>query len=83
MHNNLDDNISKNAKIFFLIVLIGILFFIYAYRLFVMQIVNGEHYRDQSERISSQVTVLSAQRGEIFDRNANLPMVINTDSFCC
>ena len=46
-----------------------------------MQIVQGEHYRSQSQRISSQITVISAQRGEIFDRNALLPIVINTDSF--
>ena len=46
-----------------------------------MQIVHGEHYRSQSQRISSLITVLPAQRGEIFDRNATLPMVINTESF--
>lgn len=46
-----------------------------------MQIVHGEHYRSQSQRISSLITLLPAQRGEIFDRNANLPMVINTESF--
>lgn len=46
-----------------------------------MQIVNGEQYRSQSQKISSQVTVLLPQRGEIYDRNSNLPMVINNDSF--
>ena len=46
-----------------------------------MQIVHGTHYRSQSQRISSLITTLPAQRGEIFDRNATLPMVINTESF--
>ncbi len=46
-----------------------------------MQIMQGEHYRSQSQRISSQISIISAQRGEIFDRNALLPIVINTDSF--
>ncbi|MBR3604828.1 MAG: hypothetical protein IKL52_02220, partial [Candidatus Gastranaerophilales bacterium] len=46
-----------------------------------MQIKQGSHYRTQSNAISSQVSVIPAQRGEIFDRNAVLPMVINTDSF--
>ena len=81
MRNSNGDSISKNAKVFCLIVLICSLFFIYAYKLFVMQIVNGDNYRTQSRNISSQVSVISAQRGEIFDRNADLPMVINTDSF--
>lgn len=46
-----------------------------------MQVINGKEYRSQSKNISSQVTTIPAQRGEIFDRNATLPMVINTDSF--
>ena len=46
-----------------------------------MQIVHGEHYRSQSQRISSLITVLPAQRGEIFDRKSNVPIVINTESF--
>ncbi len=76
-----EEKLTKNAKIFILLILLAICFVLYIYRLFSMQIVNGEHYLSQSQRISSQVTVISAQRGEIFDRNANLPMVINTDSF--
>ena len=78
---NSEDRLTKGAKIFILLIMLVIFFVLYAYRLFSMQIVQGEHYRSQSQRISSQVTVISAQRGEIFDRNANLPMVINTDSF--
>jgi len=81
MYKASEDNISKNAKIFILFILILLCFALYVYRLFTMQIVDGEHYRSQSQRISSQVSVISAQRGEIFDRNAKLPMVINTDSF--
>ena len=81
MYKSAEDNITKLAKVSILLVFLAILFLIYIYKLFTMQIVQGEHYRSQSQRISSQVTVISAQRGEIFDRNANLPMVINTDSF--
>ena len=78
---NSEDRITKGAKIFILLIILVIFFILYAYRLFSMQIVQGEHYRSQSQRISSQITVISAQRGEIFDRNALLPIVINTDSF--
>lgn len=78
---NSEDRLTKGAKIFILLIILVIFFVLYAYRLFSMQIVQGEHYRSQSQRISSQITVISAQRGEIFDRNALLPIVINTDSF--
>ena len=76
-----EDRLSKGAKIFILLIILFLFFIVYIYRLFSMQIVQGEHYRSQSQRISSQISVISAQRGEIFDRNALLPIVINTDSF--
>ncbi len=78
---NSEDSLSKGQKIFILLIILVLGFIIYAYKLFSMQIIQGEHYRSQSQRISSQITVISAQRGEIFDRNALLPIVINTDSF--
>ena len=82
MLNNLKgDSITKNVKLFIIFILLVFLMLIYVYRLFTMQIIQGEQYRTQSRTISSQVSSLPAQRGEIFDRNANLPMVINTESF--
>lgn len=72
---------NKNRKLFFISILLLILFALYFYRLYFLQVINGKEYRSQSKTISSQVTVMPAQRGEIFDRNAKLPMVINTDSF--
>lgn len=78
---NSEDLLSKGAKIFILLILLILSFILYVSRLFSMQIMQGEHYRSQSQRISSQISVISAQRGEIFDRNALLPIVINTDSF--
>ncbi|MCR5062092.1 MAG: penicillin-binding protein 2 [Treponema sp.] len=81
MLNNLDHTLSKQLKVLILLFLMALLFFIYLKNLFSMQIINGEQYRSQSQKISSQVTVLVPQRGEIYDRNSNLPMVINNDSF--
>lgn len=74
-------SIDKTTRIIFLAILLCLGFLIYVYRLFSMQVINGKEYRSQSKNISSQVTTIPAQRGEIFDRNATLPMVINTDSF--
>lgn len=77
-HNSLLD---KNSRIIILTILICFIFLIYIFRLFSMQVINGVEYRTQSKTISSQVTTIPAQRGEIFDRNATLPMVINTEAF--
>ncbi|MBD5404267.1 MAG: penicillin-binding protein 2 [Treponemataceae bacterium] len=78
---NKDSLIHKNVRILILGILIGVGFIIYAYRLYNLQIVQGKEYRIQSNTISNQVNMISAPRGEIFDRNADYPMVINTDSF--
>lgn len=79
MPNN--QKINKNIKILFLLIFVCICFFLYGFKLYTLQILQGEDYRSQSKIISSQVKTLPAQRGEIFDRNANLPMVINTETF--
>ncbi len=76
-----NSSIDKNNRILFLGFMIIIFFLIYFYRLFFLQIRNGSSYRSQSEINSNQVNVLPAQRGEIFDRNATLPMVVNTNAF--
>ena len=54
---------------------------VYVLKLFSMQIVQGETYRTQSRNISQRSRRISAQRGEIFDRNGSVPMVLNIDSF--
>ena len=81
MYRTSGDTVSKNARVFLLLIIFAVIFITYILRLFSMQIVHGTHYRSQSQRISSLITTLPAQRGEIFDRNATLPMVINTESF--
>lgn len=57
------------------------IFFVYAIKLFHLQIVQGDVYRKQSKSISQRTKRISAQRGEIFDRNGTVPMVLNIDSF--
>lgn len=71
----------RNARVFVLAGVCFILFLIFTYKLFSLQVLFGSQYRQTSQRISSHVTTIPAQRGEIFDRNAQMPLVINTDSF--
>lgn len=81
LQNQSGSSLRKNGKLLVLAILIIVCFFLYSLKLFSLQVVEGDQYRKQSVTISRQVKTIPAQRGEIFDRNANLPMVINTDSF--
>src|SRR5574344_1502747 len=81
LQNQSGSSLRKNGKLLVLAIIIIICFFLYSLKLFSLQVVEGDQYRKQSVTISRQVKTIPAQRGEIFDRNANLPMVINTDSF--
>ncbi|MBQ8014214.1 MAG: penicillin-binding protein 2 [Treponema sp.] len=74
-------SVEQNAKVIILGFIISLVFVVYVLKLFSLQVVEGAVYRKQSQTISSQVKTIDAQRGEIFDRNASMPMVINTDSF--
>ncbi|WP_428768195.1 penicillin-binding protein 2 [Treponema sp. HNW] len=72
---------SKARILIVFTVIITLTFSIYVLKLFSMQIIEGSQYKKQSHTISQRVRVIPAQRGEIFDRNATLPMVVNNDSF--
>lgn len=49
--------------------------------LFSMQIVRGGVYRQRARDVSSRETGIPAQRGNIYDRAADIPLVFNVDSF--
>ena len=76
---NTEERLNSRLKLFSIFV-----FFIliaYSYRLFSMQIIHGDQFKQKSQNISKRTTLIPAQRGEIFDREANTPMVLNIDSF--
>ncbi|MDR2802724.1 MAG: penicillin-binding protein 2 [Treponema sp.] len=62
-------------------VLFIVIFVLYTGRLFAMQILNGDLYRLRADDISKRTVTLPPQRGEIFDRDYEQPVVFNTDSF--
>ncbi|MBO7121928.1 MAG: penicillin-binding protein 2 [Treponema sp.] len=72
---------SKSLVVFVFFLMVASIIVIYTLRLFNMQVVHGESYRRASKVVSTRNTVITAQRGEIYDRNNNSAMVINTDSF--
>lgn len=57
------------------------LFTVYILKLFSIQVLSNEAYQRQAHNITRRVTLIPAQRGEIFDRNKTIPLVMNTDSF--
>ena len=79
--NSENGSVEQNAKVVIFAFIIMAIFALYVLKLFSLQVIEGAQYRKQSQKISSQVKTIDAQRGEIFDRNASMPMVINTDSF--
>ncbi len=72
---------SRAARIrsFSFVMIISVL--AYAWTLFSLQIIRGEDYRRRSQNISQRSRKISAQRGEIYDRHATVPVVLNIDSF--
>ena len=81
--NSNEGSVARNSKVMVLAAVILITFVVYGLKLFSLQVIGGAQYRRQSRTISSQIRTIPAQRGEIFDRNANInmPMVVDTESF--
>lgn len=77
--DNSENKISKR-RAFALIALIAFVFGIYAFRLFQIQIVEGDEYKQIANRNTTSTVSIAASRGEILDRNLR-PLAINRTSF--
>ncbi len=64
-----------------LMVLAVLVIGIYTAYLFNLQVIRGLEYQKKAVSIARQVERIPAQRGEIYDRSYNLPLVLNVDSF--
>lgn len=71
----------SKGRIVFLGVLTGIVFLVYAIYLFFLQIVNGSEYQSKARQVALRTVTIPAQRGEIYDRHVDTPLVTNVDSF--
>ena len=71
----------SEPRIIILRIAIIAVFIVYTVRLFSMQILSGDLYRSRAQSIARQSKVIPAQRGEIYDRFYNHPLVLNTESF--
>ena len=72
---------STRGRAYFLLVLVCAIFLIFIIHLFSLQIVRGPEYQTRAEQVARRVIPIPAQRGEIYDRNNDVPIVLNVDSF--
>lgn len=79
--NQFSQDVKPGFRIKILQVIFILIVAVYAVTLFSIQVISGELYRFQAQNISQRTVIIPAQRGEIYDRNFNRPMVFNTDSF--
>lgn len=79
--NQSNDAAKKNIKVSVLFAIISLVFIVYSLKLFSLQVIHGQLYRNRSERISKTETSIAAQRGEIFDRTGKNLLATNNDSF--
>jgi penicillin-binding protein 2 len=75
-----DGTISK-SRVIAIGGVIGAVFFIYALYLYNLQVLNTETYRKRATQVTQRSVPIYAQRGEIYDRNYDVPIVSNIDSF--
>ncbi|MGL4982426.1 MAG: penicillin-binding protein 2 [Treponemataceae bacterium] len=81
LKNRPGSSASKSEKIFVLIILFFSWIVFYAFKLFSMQVVEGEEYHNRSVSISQRSKTIPPQRGEIYDRSFSSPLAVNVDSF--
>ncbi len=56
-------------------------FVLYLSYLFYLQVIHGMEYQRRAQAVSRQVEIIPSQRGKIFDRRRETPLVTNEDSF--
>ena len=81
LQNKSGSSKDKKNKTSILFLFVSLLFLFYTLFLFRMQIIEGTRYKNQATTVSQRSRLIPAQRGEIYDRNVNMPMAINSDSF--
>ncbi|MGL4986202.1 MAG: penicillin-binding protein 2 [Treponemataceae bacterium] len=81
LKNRPGSSVSKTEKIFVLIVIFSAWILFYTFKLFSMQVVEGEEYHSRSVSIAQRSKPIPPQRGEIYERTFTNPLAVNIDSF--
>jgi penicillin-binding protein 2 len=69
------------SRVYALYGFVGLIFLFFVFYLFSLQIVNSSEYKRRAEEVARRIIPIEAQRGEIYDTNFDVPLVMNIDSF--
>jgi penicillin-binding protein 2 len=72
---------TARQRVLILLAVTALIFVVYLVRLFSMQVVDGYIYRLRAEETRRRTTIIPAQRGQIYDRNFDVPIATNRSSF--
>lgn len=75
------NNIIPKARVLFLVIIVTGISLMYTAYLFNMQVVHTILYQNRAKAVAMRSLNVPAQRGEIYDRNADIPLAMNIDSF--
>jgi len=77
----MNNDTTFKLKTYLFITFIVLIFFIYILYLYDLQVLNSTEYQTRARDLSLRVNTIPAQRGKIYDRNGDIPLVVNIDSF--
>ena len=72
---------SVKIRMIVLSVIIVSIFTVYSMHLYSLQIIQGGMYKKRARDVARREQIIPTQRGEIYDRNYDTPLVMNVDSF--
>jgi penicillin-binding protein 2 len=72
---------SVRPRLTLLTVFITVVFSLLVVYLFYLQVVRGVEYRELSKNVAFREITIPTQRGEIYDRNYDKPLVMNVEAF--
>jgi penicillin-binding protein 2 len=71
---------KRKGRLIGLNIIIGASIFILLMRLFSLQVINSLEYKTRAKVVARRVTTIYSQRGKIFDKNMDIPLVYNIDA---
>jgi len=83
MPSNGFTGLRRTRKVRFLVisgVVLFSFFMLFTY-LFYLQVISTAKYQEKAKEVASRVVTVPARRGEIYDRNRDVPLVYNVDAF--
>ncbi|MBO7430912.1 MAG: penicillin-binding protein 2 [Spirochaetia bacterium] len=82
MSNNPFENQSiRKERLFFLVLVVCAVFAVFTGYLFSMQVTRWMEYQNRAWAVARRTSEVPALRGEIYDRNYDVPLASNVDSF--